>query len=96
MGLSRRQSPSGLPGSCAGEGEEETKPSTPRDEMPSKLPKRAVRTKRSMRCLQNRGSVDRVGVRLGVRTREPRKLAEKTGLKSLCFQHLQNRGRERL
>src|SRR5882724_7466084 len=66
MGLSRRQLPSPLGGSGAGEGLAETKPSRPRAEMPMKLPKRAESTERSMRSLQRRGSVDRLRARLEV------------------------------
>src|SRR2546421_453894 len=55
MGLSRRQLPSPLGGSGAGDGLAETKPSRPRAEMPMKLPKRAESTERSMRSIQRRG-----------------------------------------
>src|SRR5579859_281281 len=66
MGLRRRQPPSPLGGSGAGEGLGETKPMRPRDEIPSKLPKRAERRVRSMGSLQRRGSVDGARARLEV------------------------------
>src|SRR5882724_7043969 len=66
MGLSRRQLPSPLGGSGAGDGLAETKPSRPRAEMPMKLPKRAERTERSMRSLQRRGCEDELAAQLEV------------------------------
>src|SRR5256885_14053658 len=69
MGLSRRQLPSPLGGSGAGDGLAETKPSRPRAEMPMKLPKRAESTERSMRSLQRRGCEGGVAARLEVERR---------------------------
>jgi len=66
-----------LGGSGAGEGLAETRPRTPSEEMPMRLPSKAERTERSMRSLQRRRSVDRTGVRLGGRTRQQRNLAWK-------------------
>src|SRR5882724_741480 len=79
MGLSRRQLPSPLGGSGAGDGLAETKPSRPRAEMPMKLPKRAERTERSMRSLQRRGSVDRMRARLEVERRNGENLRGEVG-----------------